>query len=494
MKFRLRVHAAVKAAFGLIVLAPICTGSLWAEERGTAVSGGILPGVVQGPAPQKMGLRDCIQAALQNNRRRTVSRFAVEITEAQRRQALSAYWPQMELRSTLTQRDDDLIDIFPAETSRYTITGLGPQPLQPIVLVPEKTVKLMGRTHSVTTFDLTYPLYTGGLRTAKSRQAEAGLEAAREEIRRTDLQVVYDIKRYYYGAVLARNITRIAQDALARLSATLDLTESLYTKGSGRVKKTDYLQNKVVVESIRSIVAQMEGREGLAKAALVNSMGMGWDASIEASEDEIPVLPNQADLKELVGRAYSSNPDWGQVQAGLKAAEAKVKEANSGHLPRIGLLGSLTYSADSYDKGIVGPQEDKTWLVGVGVRIPVFNGLLTQGQVGEARARLGRMEQEKQLLKDGLALQVTDIFLRMEAAQKQEEASRKAVGAAEENRELNIRAYQNDLVEVGDVIRAQLMEAFAKAQYQKVRYDHFEARAHLDEVIGEGLQNPPPGE
>jgi hypothetical protein len=95
------------------------------------------------------------------------------------------------------------------------------------------------------------------------------------------------------------------------------------------------------------------------------------------------------------------------------------------------------------------------------------------------------MEQQQILLKEGLALQVKHIFLQVDRSQKQQEASRAALDAASQNRDLNVRAYQDELVETQDVIEAQILESFMEAQYQKVLYDHAEARAHLDFVVGE---------
>ena len=56
--------------------------------------------------------------------------------------------------------------------------------------------------------------------------------------------------------------------------------------------------------------------------------------------------------------------------------------------------------------------------------------------------------------------------------------------AARENRELNIRAYQNELVETDKVIRAQLIEALMSAQHYKTRYDHIALQSQLNLVVG----------
>ena len=102
----------------------------------------------------------------------------------------------------------------------------------------------------------------------------------------------------------------------------------------------------------------------------------------------------------------------------------------------------------------------------------------------EAQARVERMEHQQVLLREGLALQVKAIFLQLLGTQNQEKAAASALQAAEDNRQLNARAYKDELVEVQDVIEAQLLESFMRAQYQKLRYDHAEVRAQLEFVIG----------
>ena len=69
-------------------------------------------------------------------------------------------------------------------------------------------------------------------------------------------------------------------------------------------------------------------------------------------------------------------------------------------------------------------------------------------------------------------------------AQAQQKSSLAAAQSATENRELNVRAYQDELVETKDVIEAQILEALLAAQYQQVLYSHMEGLAKLDMVSG----------
>ncbi len=446
-------------------------------------------------ASAPLTLQQCIDIALGKNHFRAASRYSVEIAETQHRQALSAYWPQLDAKGTYSMMDEDPNFIFPARTinmpqgtALLVQTPYGTMPLTTLP-VSEQNVKLMDKKNFVFSLNATLPVYTGGKVSAIVRQAEQGMKAAREEARRTDLEVVYDITRYYYGAVLARELVQIGKDALARMEVTLELTENLYTKGSGRVKKTDYLRNKTVVEGLRTTVSALEANEQLAKAALTNSMGLGWECPVEPSLSELPFTPVKAELKELVGGAYRFNPDWARMEAGLEAAAAKIDEARSGHLPKIGLFGSVTRIENSYNSGIVTPENRNSWTIGIGMELPLFNGFRTTNEVREAKVRLKKLKEQQLLLKEGIALQVKHIFLKLTSAQQQKKSAEAAALSSEENRALNERAYQEELVETKDVIEAQLVESLMKAQYRKALYDNLDARANLDFVVGKEAES-----
>ena len=94
------------------------------------------------------------------------------------------------------------------------------------------------------------------------------------------------------------------------------------------------------------------------------------------------------------------------------------------------------------------------------------------------------MKEQQFLLREGIGLRVRDIVLSLAAAEKSREATRSAMEAATENRDLNMRAYQVSLVETEKVIRAQLMEVLMQAQHLKSLYDHLALQSQLQFVVG----------
>ena len=345
----------------------------------------------------------------------------------------------------------------------------------------------MGENSFRTAAQLTWLLYDGGMRQGYGEQAMAVVEMMKQESRRTDLEIADSVRRLYYGAVLAAQMHQLGKDTLARMEATLNLTETMYKEGSGRVKKTDWLENKVMVESLRSMVVLFESNELRAQAALANTMGLPWNSSVKPTDTELPFAPLLDRLDNLVSTAYRFNPDWGKVEAGIRAAEGMLSSSESGYFPRLVVTGELFKWWNDYDAGMATDRNKEGWTLGVGVEIPLFHGFLTNNKVAEARARVAKVKKEQLLLKEGIGLQIRDLFVALGATEKSYEATLEAMKAAEENRDLNTRAYQQELVDAADVVRAQLIEALTSAQHYKARYDHVALLSQLNLVVGTEL-------
>ena len=527
-----------------MVLLARCLGSQSTPGRLVeAPSGGGEAGIL----PQTNTLDECVAVALENNHRRPASAFAVAVAEAQHRQALSGYWPQLHAKGGFQRMDEAPNFVFPATTMGIPAMSI-PVPAQSIAVpaqsirvpagtamisvpaqminpaappgamvtlpvstpaqtigvpaqtfgvpaqtfgvpaqkfdVPEQDIKLMDEDSFMASLNATWLLYDGGMRKGLREQSMAGIEAAKQEARRTDLEIVDSVRRYFYGAVLARQLRQVGNDTLARMEATLNLTETMYKEGSGKVTKADFLDNKVMVESLRAMVAMLEKNEEMAKAALANTMGLSWRDTVTPADQEIPFSPFTLSLDNMVSGAYEFSPDWTRLEAGIRASEGEVRTAKSGHYPKLALTGELHRWWNDYNAGMATDINKDGWTVGVGMEIPIFEGFLVHNRVKAAQAKANRLKEQRFLLKEGIGLQVKDIFLGLTATAKSYQATLDAMKAAQENRDLNTRAYQNELVETDKVIRAQLVEALMMAQHYKTVYDHVALQSQMNLVVG----------
>jgi outer membrane protein TolC len=437
-------------------------------------------------------LSQCIEIALEQNSKRRISKLAVDTAEFQHRQALSSFWPQVTFDVAYNQLDEDVNFIFPENTYSYDITlppPIGGGTISGETTVPEQNVTVMDRESVMSSLNVTYPLFTGGLRSNTVKAAESNVKAAEHALRRTELELVRDVQRIYYGAVLAKRLAGIAQETLTRLNVITELTERLYKEGSGSVTKLNYLRSQVVLESARSVVERLTSNVALTNAALGNTMGLQWNTPLALAETSIPFVALEAEVDKLVADTYRFNPDWKRLAAGLDAAQALVNKERSAHWPKVALSGTLWRWDNELDgEGLASDENVEGWSVGVGFQMPLFTGFLTTNKILESKARLKKMESRRILLKEGLALQVQHGVIRIGRSQKIRESSIKAAGHAKEHRELAVRAYMNELISTKEVIESQIVEALARARSEMAQYENAVARFDIDFIVGQEVQ------
>jgi outer membrane protein len=450
-------------------------------------------------------LQQSLRIALENHRSLQVSQAALDMAEAQYQQAMAAFRPKLGLEAGFQRADEDRTFTFqgsfttPATDATQLVNttlalgGHGVVLPAGTVMMPGQTIdinmdtKLFDRDVTRAGLNLTYPLYTGGKKEAITGMAKKGVEIAREEKRKTELEVVRDVNKYYHGAQFAQQMEQLVSDTLERFQALEDLTDRLYQNASLKVKKTDYLRSKTTTAMTRSMLQETRYASALTREALANAMGLPVNSKISlAPEDAIPGF--DAGFEPLLADAMKFNPDKQRLELAVQAAEHKINEARSGHFPVVGLEASAYRAWNDYKGGLINDDNRDGWTLGVGVKWDLFDGGMTKAGVDAARAGKIKLEAQRVLLDNGLALQIKNDFMRIERSRAQVEDSTQAQGYAEENRKLNVRAYQEEMVETKDVIEAQLVETFASANLHRVRHDLRAALADLDYRLGKAIQ------
>lgn len=462
------------------LLAALCLGGLSLQARAERL--------------ENLTLAQSLKIALENHRSLRVSQAALEMAEAQYRQAMAAFGPKLGLEAGFQRADEDRTFTFQGTvmTPAMDLTPVGIPatiPSQPMPL--NMDVKLFARDVTRAGLNMSYPLYTGGKKDALTGMAGKGIEIAREEKRKTELEVIRDVHKYYHGAQFAGEIEQLASDTLERFQALEDLTERLYQNASLKVKKTDYLRSKTTTAITRSMLQEARYAKALTREALANAMGLPVGSALSlAAASELPAFDGK--LQALIEQAMRFNPDKQRLELAIRAADYKIDEARSGFYPVVGLEGSVYRAWNDYDGGLINRDNREGWTLGLGVKWDLFDSGLTQAGVDAARAGKMKLEAQKVLLDNGLALQIKDDLLKIQRSRAQVDDNGKALGYAEENRKLHVRAYQEEMVETKDVIEAQMVETFTSLNFHRSRHDLHVALADLDFRLGQAVQPAQP--
>lgn len=444
--------------------------------------------VVQGDTSkfQNLTLDDCIRIALMKHQSLQVSQAAILMAEAQYQQAMSAYWPRLDINVNASRTDQDVTTSVQAAVPLPTeLTNIGPKPIKSIPL--DMSIKLIDRDVLSASINLSYPVFTGGKRLAVVNRAEKGVEIAKQGFRKSTSEVIRDIKQYYYGVEFAQQMEQLTSDTLERFKVIEELTELLYQNGSLKVKKTDYLRTKTTTAITRAMLHEAHYATELTYQALANAMGLDWSKEITLKFNNEPLQLNK-NLQTLIEDAEKFNPDIQRLSLAVMSSGEKITEARSGYYPKLGFIASAHKIWSDFDSGLTNSDNREGWKIGVKLQWNLFDGYRTSAKVDHAKAALRKLASQKILLNQATALQIKQQLLRLKSANHQVADLEQAVKYATENRKLHFRAYREEMVKTKEVLEAQVAEAFSQGALYRSSYNLNKALYLLEFQIGRNLQ------
>lgn len=442
---------------------------------------------------KEVSLNEAIKIALENNKQTKISKLALEIAEVQYEQALSANYPAINAMVVGQRLKEDKYNYqrgtftLPNNLAYALAAANGGQPLSSIPANID--AKILGRDTVKSSLKILYPLFTGGKISSVIEQAKLNKLLSQNTITRAQQDVIFDIKKYFYGYVLTDELFTLANNTLDTMKFVESITKQFYENGTSlNIKKTDYLSVQITVSLIESVVAKLEANKAMLRSALANAMGLSWDSEIKPVYTQDTLLPPNYILSDLVKKAYETNSDIKKMDIALKISDEKIKEAKSGHYPNVALLGEVSHAYNSYEYGYLNKDQANSWNIGFAVDIPLFDGFRTTNKVNEEKLGKKKMYLFEDMLKEGIALQIKNELTKASIGYKQIQTLKKSKDLAKENSKLNIKGYQIDAIETEKVVQAQYIEAYVKADYFKYVHDYLLSLSTIDRLIGEELK------
>ncbi|MEM3373416.1 MAG: TolC family protein [Candidatus Anstonellales archaeon] len=435
---------------------------------------------------KNLTLEDCIRLALERNKQKEISLQAIKKSEAQLKQAKSAKYPQLEFASFAFLNDENFTFVQPPLKIELPPINMGTfsLPFSSIEIPPQK-FSVAENKSILSDFSFVYPLYSGGKINSVIEQAKLGLSIAQKDLELTESEIKYNVKKTFYSVLMAQKVNNIFNDALIRFETTYKLTETLYNAGSENVNKLDYLKIKMAYETFKGLNETISSNLITALSALKFLIGI-------EQNDELTIVPeaNQYDSSAVEKYLESellneSNINMQKINNAIKVFEYKIREAKSDYYPSIALIGSYKRMDNSYKYGFSTKENQNIFSIGIGMKWSLFSGFRTDGKVEEIEAELFQLQNKKLYLNEGLNLQKEKLLNELKAAYIQVESAKKAMETASEYRELQLKAYMNDMGSVSDFIEAQLYESFLSAQYEYAQFNRICKILELEKIFGD---------
>jgi outer membrane protein, multidrug efflux system len=189
----------------------------------------------------------------------------------------------------------------------------------------------------------TVPIYTFGKIESIKRAAEAQVRYNEWDLEKMRQQVRMDVRRAFFGLMLARDALYIADDVLGKLNSAIENTAKKMASGDNSVDEGDRLRLEIYRDELLARIAEARRGETYASAALRFLTGIQTSFDIPDEPLKRPETTLGPVVRYLTA-ARLFRPDVNLARSGVAARRAQVDFARAQLFPNIGLGLGFTYN------------------------------------------------------------------------------------------------------------------------------------------------------
>jgi len=367
-------------------------------------------------AATAVGLKEAVARSVNNQPLILQAEAAVEAARAVEGQAKSAYLPTVAGVASAVHVEPQIgID------QSFDIPNLGSMEMK------EEESPLNALDFHLGASELVFDF---GRREIQVRLASSGAGSAAISLEQIQSNIAYQAASLFYSVLFLEREVGVLDEQLATLGQHLDDAQKREDTGSST--HYDVLTTQVRVATVRSQRIDAAGQLAKQKIALGQIMGLREGEDFEAEGDFAPMAA-PGTPSALLSAAYGQRQDIALSRSAEKQAEMGVSLAELGHAPTLlaqaqaGFKnGELTFDNADIDKLVF------AWNVGLVLNVPIFDGMLTEGRIAEARSRLEAARSGTEAASRSARTQVLQALRDLETSREQTANSRAQLDQAQE--------------------------------------------------------------
>ncbi|MBD1398152.1 TolC family protein [Pontibacter sp. JH31] len=427
-------------------------------------------------APQAFSLKQSIDYALQHRHSLQMARNQQEIDKAKVGEIRAMGLPQINVAADLGKNVIQQKSFLPAEFFQDPDDPNSPPDgtFVPVVFTP----KYNGNA-SVTASQLLFDgSYLIGLKAAKTYT-----ELSQKSTHQSEIEVVEQVAKAYYSVLVSRERMELLNQNLDRLDTLLRQTQVMFDNGVA--EKLDVDRLRVSYNNLNVEKKKTERLLRLGEDLLKFQMGMDQKQQMVLTDSlsEVQVDMAKADQN---GFNYNSRIEYSILETQRDLAMLNLRNIRSGYLPKLYLNGRYGYIAANNEFSEI--SRSSNWLnfayVGLGLQVPVFDGLRKHYQVQQSRLTLENTKLGFESLKQGIDLELeqasTDLTNSMDVLASQ----RENLQLAEEIARVAKIKFQEGVGSNLEVVTAETDLRQAQTNYYAAMYDALIAKVNLDKATG----------
>lgn len=348
---------------------------------------------------------------------------------------------------------------------------------RPGVQLGSTFVRNRGQTYSAG-LSLNQQITDFGRTTSRLRASRALEEAQQATLSDIEDLVLANVRQAFFTARARKSLLSVASRTLENQRRHLEQVSAFVELGERA--PYDLAQAQTNVGVARSRLASAEGELRIAKAALVQAMGIDRSSDIDVTDESLPPISGEeGPTEELLPEALAARPDLVALDKRIDAQQLFVRASTSGYLPILGASGNVSGVGPAFHD-LEGP----SWVAGITLVWPLFEGGATRAAVAQAESSLVALEADREALAQRIRFEVEQSLAAIRTAHAARDAADERLLSASEQRRLAEGRYETGTGSLLELSDAELALQEAEAARVQAEYDLAAARALLLERLG----------
>lgn len=327
-------------------------------------------------------------------------------------------------------------------------------------------------------FVLNQLLFASGKVYYAHRAASSRIDSERSRLEALRLQVARAAAEAYNAALIAQEAVEVQRQSLEAARAHLAQVKRKHEAGAAT--RLELLRAEVEASNREPRVTEAEKKLDLALARLRRAAGLPEGTPVSLA-DPIEAAPENVNEAEALERAIRMRPELAALSHLQQAAEDQALAQRGAMLPSVLLTGTF-----GYEKPYFALDEwERNWTVGVGVRVPLFDGLEAYHGMKKARAAAATARESASQAAADIQVEVRSALLELREATLRIPSTRSNMDRARDILAIAEESYRAGASTSLEVIDAQLAATTARLDHLKALYDYRVARVRLAAATGD---------
>ena len=401
---------------------------------------------------QRLTLMEAENIAIQNHPRIQAAAQLALAAAAQVKEVQSAYYPQASGALTGAK----------AETNSRIAAGFLNSPS-----LFDKFAEGVAVTQLLTDFGRTHQF---------SKSSSFHAQAQQETVAATRADVLLRVNVFYFGALKAQSVLRVAEETVKARQLVADQISEL-AKSSLR-SGLDVSFANVDLARAQLLLVQAQNDLQSSFAQLSDALGYSDQRTFQLVDEPLPGSP-PSDVSPLIVEAFQNRPEIISQGLDVKSAQSYATAERDLWFPTIsaaGVTGLVPYRQD--------PLPSRYAAAGFNVNVPIFNGRLFNAEHTEATARSHAQEQFLRDLQNRIAQDVRTSWLNVISAYQRLSLTQQLLDQTTQAFDLAKGRYQLGLSSIIELSQAQLNLTEAQVEQVSAQYDYESQTANLNYQLG----------